>query len=184
MEKDENDKAAEQEAFVPAVVARNNAEAEVYRQLLEDHDIEAMVGYEELAERCDVDGVAGEISHGRPVLVREKYLDEASEIIADREDLDEFESTDDDEAEAEDDEEDDFNVKLDDEGNFESEDEEASEPPAGLLDDDNLLDDDDMDDLFGSEPDDDELCAEDDDDLLQNDSREDIYDDDEEEYLR
>ena len=92
------------EDFVPAVFARSAEEAEEYREILNDHDIPAIVGD---------DGLIGDKPGGRqkppapkgmtrgvPVLVPEVLLDEASEVIADR-DYDELqeEETDEDEDE-------------------------------------------------------------------------------------
>jgi hypothetical protein len=105
--------------FVPAVFARNEEDAEKYRKLLEDHDIEAVVGYDELENHLDTNVVSGGVAHGLPVLVLESLLDEASQIIADREDLDEFEA--DDEESDEDDEDEVFDLELDEEGRFEVE---------------------------------------------------------------
>jgi hypothetical protein len=82
---------SERDEYVPAVYARSEQEAEALRQLLEDHDIEAVIGYDELDDRGEPDAVAGVMSGGVPILVPEIYLDEASEIIADREDVDEYE---------------------------------------------------------------------------------------------
>ena len=93
----------EHREFVPAVFARSVEEAEQYCDLLDDHDIPAIVGDEE------VEGAknkrTGRMSRGVPVLVPEALLDEASEIIADRENVDEFE-VDEEEAEEEEEEED------------------------------------------------------------------------------
>lgn len=79
--------------FVPAVFARAIAEAELYRELLNDHDIPALIGTDEELDEDDLasrQARSREMTHGVPVLVPEALLDEASEIIADREDLDEF----------------------------------------------------------------------------------------------
>ena len=65
--------------FVPAVFARSVEEAERYQELLDDHDIPALIGEN-----------SGGMARGVPVMVPEVYLDEASEIIADREELEEF----------------------------------------------------------------------------------------------
>ncbi len=75
--------------FVPVVYARCLDAAEQYRSLLEDHDIPAMVGTD---EKLDDDAKRAELTprRGVPVMVPEVLLDEASEVIADREDLDEF----------------------------------------------------------------------------------------------
>ncbi len=91
--------------FVPAVIARSAEEAEQYCELLNDHDIPSLVGNDEIdLDEKNSPKIAhgGEITHGVPVLVPEAMLDEASEVIADREDLDEF-SLGDDEDEIEDD---------------------------------------------------------------------------------
>ena len=91
--------------FVPVVFARSPEEAERYQELLSDHDIPAMTGGDADADR-DVAPSAkphsGGISRGVPVMVPEVLLDEASEIIADREDVDEF-ALEEDEVEEEDD---------------------------------------------------------------------------------
>ncbi|MCK4276981.1 MAG: hypothetical protein KAX78_10735 [Phycisphaerae bacterium] len=75
--------------FVPVVYARSLDDAEQYRSLLEDHDIPAMVGTD---EKLDDEAKRAELPRRRgvPVMVPEVLLDEASEVIADREDLDEF----------------------------------------------------------------------------------------------
>ena len=75
----------EPSTYVPAVFAHSATEAEFYRDLLKDHDIPAILGTE------DEDETIGRpvISRGVPVLVPDAFLEEASEVIADREDLDE-----------------------------------------------------------------------------------------------
>lgn len=93
------------EDFVPAVMARSAHEAEEYRDLLNDHDIPAIVGDEEglwdparpLPRRL---GLAG-VSRGLPVLVPEVLLDEASVVISER-DFDLFPGEEDVEEEEED----------------------------------------------------------------------------------
>lgn len=80
--------------FVPAVLARSTEEAEAYRALLDDHDIPAIVATDdELGEPADAQqrvARKGGMTQGVPVMVPEVLLDEASEIIADREDDEEF----------------------------------------------------------------------------------------------
>lgn len=102
--------------FVAAVMARDVEEAEQYRDLLDDHDIPAILGTdEELDEMEDEDRRLARhrgMTHGIPVLVPESLLDEASEIISDREAFEPF-SEDEDELE---DEEDDEEFDLHDEG--------------------------------------------------------------------
>ncbi len=78
---------------VAVVVARSIEHAETFRELLEDHDIPSMLGTEDDLDRAnDASNVEGEspMTPGVPVLVPERLLDEASEIIADREDFDEL----------------------------------------------------------------------------------------------
>ena len=97
---DENGRAE----FVPAVFGRSIEEAEKYRQLLDDHDIPAIIGDDEDVAEGDASRRQG-MTRGVPVLVPEAMLDEASEVIADREELDEYEISEDNlDAEDEDDE--------------------------------------------------------------------------------
>lgn len=98
--------------FVSVVVARSVEEAEEFCDLLNDHDIPAMVGdggsqgKEEAVRSCPQSkGTA----RGVPVLVPEVLLDEASEVIADREDSDEFRVVD--EKDDDQDEEDEFDFE-------------------------------------------------------------------------
>lgn len=116
---------AEGQEFVPVVFARSDDEAEEYRQLLEDHEIDVAVGFEELDERGECVAETTRNRRGVPVLVPEIYLDEASEIISERDDLeDEFE-LDGNEDETEDEEdEDDFSLELDEEEEIFEEEEE------------------------------------------------------------
>jgi hypothetical protein len=90
--------------FVPAVFARSTTEAEEYRELLNDHDIPAIVetGEEDLpfrAARAAPVPPRPSVSRGVPILVPEALLDEASEILADR-DFDEYRPPGDDDEEA------------------------------------------------------------------------------------
>ncbi len=96
--------------FVPAVFARSVEEAEEYRQLLDDHDIPAIVGGEDRPEgRSDQPGQRGGFSRGVPVLVPEALLDEAGEVIAERDEADEFDLKKE-EADEEEDEEEEFEL--------------------------------------------------------------------------
>ncbi len=113
--------------YVPAFFARNIGEADEYCELLSDHDIPTRAGLdEELLIEADPDHRAASrlgMTHGVPVLVPERLLDEASEVIADREDLSDFEVDDEDDMDDVDDDEvpfglgevDDDNDLLDDE---------------------------------------------------------------------
>jgi len=107
---DEEPDASEQEFsdFVAAVFARSTEEAEEYRELLEDHDIPAIVGEEDSPEdeeeRRARSWFRRGMTRGVPVLVPEVLLDEASEVIADRGDLDELDEEDQEDEEEEEDE--------------------------------------------------------------------------------
>ena len=115
--------------FVPAFLARDLDEAEEYCDLLSDHDIPARCGTDD-----EVAGEAGGeqrladrrgLTHGVPVLVPEALLDEASEVIADREEFSEF---DEDDEEVEDDDDDELELTdLDAEDAFIEDDEEDDE---------------------------------------------------------
>ena len=82
------------EDYVPVVFAHSKEEAEAYGELLNDHDVPAIIGDENDFE------VSGEgkstrlkgMTHGVPVLVPEAMLDEAGQIIATQEELDDFDA--------------------------------------------------------------------------------------------
>lgn len=88
--------------FVPVIVARSLGNAEMFRELLEDHDIPSILGTEEdfpgstggADEEEDEDSPDTTMTRGVPVLVPEGLLDEAGEIIADREDFEDLEEED------------------------------------------------------------------------------------------
>jgi hypothetical protein len=114
--------------FVPAVFARSVTEAEEYRELLEDHDIPAVVGSME-EDEADITGPrrsSRKMSRGVPVLVPEPLLDEASEVIAEIEEDDELEE-DEEEEDEEDEEEDEEEFDLEDDEEEEEEEEEEDE---------------------------------------------------------
>lgn len=116
--------------FVPAVVARSFEEADRYRALLDDHDIPAIVATDEDLERFGAEGCTTPL--GVPVLVSEAMLDEATEVIADREDVEDFHVGEEDaidEDEADDFEYDEGRVEKGFQGIFEEEED------VGLLDD-------------------------------------------------
>ena len=93
--------------FVPVFFARNFEEAEEYCDLLIDHDIPARPGVdEELPGEGSPEQRSADrrgLTHGVAVLVPEALLDEASEVIADREEFGEF-GEDDEDVEEDDDE--------------------------------------------------------------------------------
>lgn len=80
--------ARDQDGFVPAVVARSIAQAGRYRDLLDDHDIPAIIATDEELERLGPG--KPEMTHGVPVLVPEAMLDEASEVISEWEDFEDY----------------------------------------------------------------------------------------------
>lgn len=130
------------EEFVPAVFARSREQAEMYCELLNDHDIPATVG-----EVDDPDAAGGtrgrSMARGVPVLVPEVLLDEAGEVIAEREDAEgEFEMGED---ELEDEDDDEFEELG-----------EEFEPGSGREDDDYLVNLDDLDEDDEDEDDEDE----------------------------
>ena len=110
-----------QEEFVPVIFARSAEDAEQYRQLLEDHGIEAIIGTEDFGAHINMDAVEIGGNCGFPVLVSEICLDEASRVIANREDMNGFDLDDEDIVEDEEDdkysleeENDDLEIMFDD----------------------------------------------------------------------
>ena len=89
------------ENFVPVVFAQSTEEAKRFQELLSDHDIPALVGTEEEDAPADVtakpvnSSLQGASSHSLPVLVPKAMLDEASDIIVNREDSSQFDTDDD-----------------------------------------------------------------------------------------
>lgn len=81
--------------FVPAVFARSADEAEVYCELLNDHEIPAVVGDDDLLAE-NGHPVQHGMTHGLPVLVPEPMLDEAGAVIASREEAEDLLIVDDD----------------------------------------------------------------------------------------
>jgi hypothetical protein len=136
---------SDEDQYVPAFVARSREEAQRYCDLLDDHDIPACVGDPEALEDAEEIAAPGRLTRGVAVMVPEALLDEASEVIADREDAEEFLL-----------EEEDL---LDDEDEDEFDLEEELDPEDPIID----LDDDDEEDLFGDE-DDEDLFEDDEDD--------------------
>jgi len=99
-----------EDTLVPAVFARSPAEADVYCELLSDHEIPAIVG--------DEDSLAGGhhparhgMTHGLPVLVPEPMLDEAGEVIANREESEGLLTVDDDDPDEDYDDDDHFGLR-------------------------------------------------------------------------
>jgi len=100
--------------LVAVVFARDENEAEQYCELLEDHDIPAIIGDEKMGEADEgaAKGAVPAISRGVPVLVPEILLDEAGEVVADHDDTGDFQFDDDDD-ELEDDDEFEFTQSPD-----------------------------------------------------------------------
>ena len=101
--------------FVPAVFARSVDEAEDFRALLDDHDIPAVIASDDELSDDEVPSAvrARATSRGVAVMVPEVLLDEASEIIADREDDEEFRTGDEFDDETEDDEDETADLGID-----------------------------------------------------------------------
>ena len=123
-------------ALAPAVFARNAEEAERYCELLADHDILGIVAIDADNDDTEIDddvtkGVG--ITRGVAVLVEEALLDEASLVIADREDQAEFQfDTDDDDDDDDDDEDEDFDFGQNLDSDFKDDATESSIiPPEG-----------------------------------------------------
>ena len=88
--------------YVPVAYAKGLSEAERYRQLLEDHDIPAL-----LDEDLEADPPARRRpgTHGVPILVPESLLEDSREFIADFEERDSLiEEEDEEDSDDEDDE--------------------------------------------------------------------------------
>jgi len=75
---------SEADDYVPIVFARNIAEAEFYKVLLEDHDISAIIN--ESAD--DDDDEYSESGQGISVLVPSEQLDEAELVLEQRNEID------------------------------------------------------------------------------------------------
>lgn len=69
--------------LVPVVFARDAAEADFYRVLLEDHDIHVVI-----AEECEASVDVPDSKSGVPVLVPAEQLEEAELVIEQRTELD------------------------------------------------------------------------------------------------
>ena len=154
MSKDDEPMDDDLAGFVSVVFARNVGEAERFREMLEDHDIPALVG---TVDDIDVDSEEWQaarrqgMTHGVPVLVPEALLDEAGEVIAD---LDDTSALDEDEDEEEEEDEEEGAAPADDEDD--DEDDEDEDSGFGVDDD----DDDGFDDgaLFGDSDDEEEVA--------------------------
>jgi len=99
--------------FVAVAFARSLEEARAYQELLGDHDIPAQIGSDEDFEDSDSKQARQArlrgMTHGVPVLVPEIMLEEASEVIADRENAEDFGPEDD---EADDEDDDDYGLET------------------------------------------------------------------------
>lgn len=149
--------------FVPAFFARDLEEAEEYCELLSDHDIPARAGVdEELGQGDSEQRVAGRrgMTHGVPVLVPETLLDEASEVIAGREDFADFEEGEEDDEEEEEEEDSKYGLATPKAGQDDDEEDEEEGEESPFLGEDGEEDEEEGDGLFG----DDELESPDDED--------------------
>ena len=95
--------------LVPAVFARDAEEAQQYCELLADHGIVGIVANDGVeTEDAEIRTGAGEgigMTRGVAVLVEDAMLDEAGLVIADREDVADFEFDEDDETDEDDEDE-------------------------------------------------------------------------------
>ena len=142
----------ENAGYVPIVIAMSRQEAEQYCQLFNDHDIDAIVGDEELDQakvKVKLPGGGRSAIGGVPVLVAEEMIEEAREVLADRDDVESFHVDQEDDLEEDDQEEEDEEFELD-------EDEELDED----------LQEDDQEDEEEEDEEDDLLCEEDDEEEL------------------
>ena len=107
--KEEFGTSQEHGGYAAVLVARSLEEAEHYCQLFNDHDIDAVIGDGDLDDVRTERKLTGDSAIGGvPVLVAEEMLDEAKEIIADREDLDEFQVANEQHLDEDDDDEEEF----------------------------------------------------------------------------
>ena len=121
--------AVKEDQFVPVAIARSDEQAQEYRELLADHGIEVLVGFDEWEARGEPDVEPGALNRGVPVLVLASLLDEATEIIADREGDDDFDPEDEDEDEDDEDEDLDFEIAEEDDSDlYEDEDDGEADP--------------------------------------------------------
>lgn len=181
--------------FVPAVFARSDEEAQLYRSMLSDRGIPSIVGKQN-DPKAGPGRKGHRVSRGFPVLVPDSKLDEASIIIAGQDELDEFAPEEDamadkgedlefeeeelEEAEELDDEDvdDDLDDEEDeDEEEEDDEDDDEEEDDEFALDEDELDDDDDDDDE--EDEDEDEDLDEDEEDLEELEEEDDDEEDDE-----
>lgn len=107
MDEEALEPSANPDGLVAVVFARDENEAEQYCELLEDHDIPAIIGDEKMGEgdkteEAGAKGAVPAISRGVPVLVPEVLLDEAGEVVADHDDTGDFQFDDEDELEDDD----------------------------------------------------------------------------------
>ena len=136
--------------FVPAVFARARGEAEVYSEILNERNIPTIIGGD-YAFDDDVsapDHRGGCITNGVPVLVPETLLDEAGAVIADRDNLADYDLEEDMDIEDDDFDHDDLSLLDLDDDDFDDDDGNLLDDDDEFDDDGNLLDDDDDDDEF------------------------------------
>ena len=100
--------------FVPVVFVASLDEAERFRQLLDDHDIPAVIAADNgIANGEDSESRLGQLAgtaQGTAVLVPQVLLDDASQVIADFEDTEGFQPADDELGEDEEEDEDEFDM--------------------------------------------------------------------------
>ena len=107
--------------------ADNMSQAREYRQALEDHGVECLVGLDEIEDIADVEDFASELPEGVPIFVAEDYQDEAADVIAQFEDFDSFDIVEDDEVVEDEKDDEVLTSELDSTGNFQEETEQQTE---------------------------------------------------------
>ncbi|MFP4356096.1 MAG: putative signal transducing protein [Phycisphaerae bacterium] len=127
------------EEFIEVFQARDDQEAQRIRELLEDHDIPAIIGDEDQASLEDE----------LPILVPEEFCEEAQLIIAETEDYEELFDPEDQEYSAEDDgdepEEESFELLDEDDQDLDGDDEmDPLDDPFGDEDEEELFDDEEL----------------------------------------
>ena len=115
------------DCFILIGAADSMSQAREYRQALEDHGVDCLVGLDELEDIADVEEFASELPDGVPIFVADEFQDEAEGVIAQFDDFDSFEVIEDDEVVEQDKDDEVLTSELDSTGSFQDENEQQSE---------------------------------------------------------